>query len=93
MPYFSSCCPEADEYICQICGVIKCSACQPSAWRPDLTKNISAGNACPSCVKGTTKDMSKTISLFEHCRQESGLSNSANEKLCDENGVELDINF
>lgn len=51
MPHFSSCCPGADEYICQVCGGIRCSGCQPSSWRPDITGHKSAGNICPKCLK------------------------------------------
>lgn len=51
MPYFSSCCPGADEYICQKCGKIKCDKCQPPSWRPDITGYKSAGNVCPTCLK------------------------------------------
>ncbi len=50
MPWFSQCCG-ADEYICQKCGKIFCSRCHPSQWRKDITRNLSAGNVCPSCVE------------------------------------------
>ena len=51
MPTFSKCCPGADEYLCQVCGRVKCSGCQPSTWRTDITGNKSAGNVCPDCLK------------------------------------------
>lgn len=70
MPHFSSCCPGADTYICQKCARILCSKCQPPKWRPDITGNKSAGNICPKCFKCVSED----LSLFEHCRRESGLS-------------------
>ena len=41
----------ADQYLCQKCGRIRCSAEEPSEWRTDITKNLNAGNVCPSCVK------------------------------------------
>jgi len=50
MPHFSKCCG-SDEYICQICGSIKCSNCSPSVWRVDITENENAGNVCPKCLK------------------------------------------
>lgn len=37
-----------DDYICQICAVIKTDH---SEWRPDVTGNKSAGNVCESCMK------------------------------------------
>lgn len=59
MPYFSKCCSGAADYICQVCGRIKCSSCQPSDWRPEITGHKSAGNVCPTCVKlfGATKHL------------------------------------
>lgn len=72
MPHFSKCCPGADEYVCQICGQIKCSGCQPSVWRPDLTGHKSAGNVCPDCLKQKTKAVVRPISLHEFCHTESG---------------------
>ncbi len=49
MPHFSSCCGR-DEYICQKCGVIKCSNCSTPEWRPDITGHKSAGNVCKECM-------------------------------------------
>jgi len=70
MPTFSKCCPGADEYICQVCARIKCGRCQPPQWRPDLTGRKSAGNICPTC----REEKETPISLFDHCKKESGLS-------------------
>ena len=74
MPHFSSCCEGADEYICQCCGQIKCSRCKPPVWRPDITKSEHAGNVCPTCIsnKETKESARPPISLYEHCRIESG---------------------
>lgn len=66
MPHFSSCCPDADEYLCQKCGKSRCGKCYPSEWRPDLTGHKSFGNVCPDCVQ--------PMSLYDHCKQESGLT-------------------
>ncbi len=73
MPHFSSCCPRADEYICQKCAKIFCSKCQPSQWRPDITRHKSAGNVCPSCIKEYGYP-APPESLYEHCKKESGLT-------------------
>ena len=70
MPHFSNCCKGADEYICQKCRKIKCSGCQPSTWRPDITGHKSAGNVCPDCMKQQVVD--SPISLHEFCHAESG---------------------
>ena len=51
MPHFSKCCPGSDDYICQVCGKIRCSGCKPSVWRTDITGYPSAGNVCPECLK------------------------------------------
>ncbi len=82
MPYFSSCCSGADEYICQKCGKIKCGKCQPSTWRTDITGHLSAGNVCPTCLKMYEPHkvmnnclLEKPMSLYEHCKIESGLTN------------------
>lgn len=80
MPHFSDCCPGADTYICQVCGTIHCSNCEPSQWRPDLTGSQSAGNVCPECRKSNRKREDRVeapLSLWEHCKQESGLTDPA----------------
>ncbi len=56
MPHFSSCCPGVDEYICQVCGKIKCSGCQPPEWRSDITGHKSAGNVCKPCLETFEKN-------------------------------------
>ncbi len=73
MPHFSSCCPGADTYICQKCGKIFCSKCQPSQWRPDITGHKSAGNVCPKCLEEYGYP-APPESLYEHCKKESGLT-------------------
>ena len=82
MPHFSSCCPGADEYICQMCTKIFCIKCNPSSWRPDITGHKSAGNVCPDCLKKFEPHkvmenclLNKPMSLFDHCKEESGLTN------------------
>ena len=74
MPHFS---PEGnDMYICQICGRDLDSAKHPPSWRIDLTKRQSAGNVCPTCLARLEPATANTqISLYEHCKQESGLTN------------------
>jgi len=73
MPNFCEC--GADTYICQKCGRILCSKDYPSTWRPDITEHESAGNVCPSCLRGGVKEKEEgLISLYEHCQRESGLS-------------------
>ena len=57
-----------DMYICQVCGRDLDSVKHPPQWRPDLTGNEHAGNICPSCTMGK----SKPLSLYEHCKVESG---------------------
>lgn len=75
MPHFSICCPGADSYICQVCGHDKCSACQPSVWRTDITKCSSAGNVCPTClqryniIRGNRVEM-EDISFCPLCKEE-----------------------
>lgn len=49
MPYFCEC--GADEYLCQVCGLVRCSAHKPAEWRPDITVTTTAANVCPDCVK------------------------------------------
>jgi hypothetical protein len=58
MPHFSSCCPGADEYVCQKCGRIKCSGCESPEWEYILTNELGIdihGNVCPSCVKAANR--------------------------------------
>ncbi len=59
MPHFSSCCPNADEYICQVCGKIKCSNCQPpTSWRLAniIGYELAVGNICPDCLNKQNKE-------------------------------------
>jgi hypothetical protein len=73
MPTFSA--SGADEYICQVCARIFASDTHPPVWMPiERRENKSCGNVCPDCVKrGQKKPEPGPISLYEHCRQESGL--------------------
>lgn len=52
MPHFCPC--GADEYICQVCGNIRCSKDQPSEWLPVARMNGRSGNVCVYCVNGET---------------------------------------
>lgn len=72
MPHFSSCCPGADEYVCQVCGKICCSKCEPPEWRTDITKNTSAGNVCPVCLKLYVRKSKELvdISFCPLCKEE-----------------------
>jgi len=86
MPHFCKC--GADTYICQKCGKVFCSKDYPPEWRADITENKSAGNVCPECVTDfenfkqgfITARISfkngESISLYEYCRRESGLSDA-----------------
>lgn len=68
MPHFSK--SGHDMVLCQVCGRdIDTGKDQPE-WRVDITGNKSAGNVCPSCV---AMHDDKPVSLYEHCKQESGL--------------------
>ena len=60
-----------DMYICQVCGKDLDSVVHPPSWRPDLVGCKRACNVCPSCVTR----MDAPVGLYEHCKQESGLSN------------------
>lgn len=77
MPHFAHCCYGADEYICQVCGQVRCSNCQPSQWRPDITGSKGAGNVCPDCMTKGTKKVEPLLSLREYCALESGLTGQA----------------
>lgn len=61
MPRFSDCCENADMYLCQVCGKDKCSGCQDSVWRPDITGHEGAGNVCPSCLS----DYNRSKGVYE----------------------------
>jgi hypothetical protein len=41
MPWFCGC--GADEYLCQVCGQVRCSKEQPGSWVDGV------GNVCDSC--------------------------------------------
>jgi hypothetical protein len=80
MPHFSE--DGNDMYICQVCGRQLDSVKHPPVWRTDVTGNKSAGNVCPTCLKGKQfcnphGDLQRPISLYEHCRRESGFSKHA----------------
>lgn len=81
LPHFCSC--GADEYICQFCGGIFCSAEQPSVWveeGSDLAVQMKKhGNMCPKCqqehisAKGEistegTKAQKKTLKIEITCK-------------------------
>jgi len=78
MPHFCNC--GADEYICQKCAKVLCSKDYPSVWRPDITGYESFGNVCPICLSKYEMENSidspdkAPISLYEHCKQESGFT-------------------
>lgn len=57
MPHFCKC--GGDEYICQVCGKVRCSREQPSKWLPELTGSEQAGNVCPECFENSTSSLSK----------------------------------
>jgi hypothetical protein len=67
MPRFSD--TGADMYLCQVCGRDMCSETYPSSWRPDITGNAGAGNACPVCVQMHDNPL---LDLRTYCHQESG---------------------
>lgn len=88
MPHFTD--DGRDTYICQVCACIKADT---PTWRPDITGHKGAGNVCPSCLAkhnaAATVARShqqpapinysprEPISLYEHCRIESGLTGRA----------------
>ena len=55
-----------DMYICQECGRDLDGVKFPSTW-------TGKGNVCPACLKKAKVEPS--LSLYEHCRAESGLTN------------------
>lgn len=65
-------CPKhhCDTYVCQVCGRICCEMCdgKRSVWG-ETGRGIK-GNICPNCQK----PVAPPISLFEHCKKESGLT-------------------
>ena len=61
-----------DMYICQKCGRDLCSRDYPSEWREIPGKKFS-GNICPDCIR----EQGKLLSLFEHCKLESGLTQTS----------------
>ena len=69
MPHFSE--SGHDLVLCQVCGRDVDSGTEEVSWRPDITGHKSAGNVCPSCV---SKHDHKPISLYEHCKIESGFT-------------------
>ncbi len=80
MPHFSP--TGHDLVLCQKCGRdIDCGKDEPH-WRPDITGNASAGNICPECLLKhelgvPNKEYNGPVSIYEHCKIESGLTNPA----------------
>ncbi len=58
MPHFCKC--GSDEYICQICGRIRCSREQPSIWGKIPLKDYE-GNICPDCQKKSGMQQGATV--------------------------------
>jgi hypothetical protein len=71
MPHFCSNHHPCGDYICQVCATIHCEMCdgKKSYWMKIPNKSFR-GNVCPKCVER----LEAPISLFEHCRKESGLT-------------------
>jgi hypothetical protein len=78
MPHFS---PSGhDMVLCQVCGRDIDTSKEKVVWRPDITGHKSAGNVCAACLshhgsKSEVMTRGGPISLYEHCKQESGLTN------------------
>jgi len=89
MPHFCSLSCGADECICQLCGKVRCSNSKcPNGiefeWRPDLTKDESMGLVCKDCAHLETRPkVDEPMSVYEHCRRESGLEGLALKKYID----------
>ena len=86
MPHFDE--DGYDTWICQICAKVYSSGKVNSEWRTDITGNEHAGNVCPNCIEAhkDTKRVGERLraavqkgpmSLYEHCRIESGLTGKA----------------
>lgn len=78
MPHFSSCCKNADTWICQVCAKIYCGGCTESVWMEPVPGKTFNGNVCVSCrsrsiMSGIPGKGLPTLSVYEHCEQESGL--------------------
>ena len=73
MPHFCDCCAEAhDTYICQQCGVIKCSGRYPGTWGK-VPRSGREGNLCPTCAEDATANApveAKLIAQELFARQE-----------------------
>lgn len=74
MPHFSK--SGHDEVICQKCTRIVDTGKESVDWRPDITGSQSAGNVCGFCVIEHERS-NEVVSLYEHCRRESGLTGAA----------------
>ena len=48
MPHFCPRC-HADEYVCQVCGKVRCSRECPSKWMKPVPGKQFEGNVCPDC--------------------------------------------
>jgi hypothetical protein len=73
MPHFS---PSGhDMVLCQICGRDVDTGQESVSWRPDATGYQSAGNVCSQCLAKHEAKKEGPIGLYEHCKQESGLTN------------------
>lgn len=71
MPHFNEL--GHDTYICQFCGQIKDGQLDLSVWVE------GRGNKCSTCnfEDQSKKPLEPPISLYEHCRRESGLEGQA----------------
>jgi hypothetical protein len=68
MPHFND--AGEDVVLCQVCWGVTTKP----VWRCDITGTKSAGCVCPECLK---KYENRTVSLYDHCKQESGLEGAA----------------
>lgn len=66
MPHFSSCCPGADTWICQVCAHIYCGGCQPSKWMTPVPGSTHSGNVCKGCVEKHTEGVK---ALAQHAKE------------------------
>jgi len=67
MPHFSE--SGHDVVLCQGCGSLIDTGKTETNWRPDITGSKCAGLVCQPCVD---KHDALPITLYEHCRRESG---------------------
>lgn len=77
MPHFCKC--GADEYICQVCGRIRCSQEQPGVWGKIPGKSFK-GNICPTCQKEIP--MEQIVNQFAVETFGRSKSESIEKKIC-----------